>query len=743
MKHKLNWAALVLGVLVVAVTAAAHSFRLPLLVAAEEAVFDLYQQQSPRAFDPDGPVRVIDIDERALAELGQWPWPRSYLAEMVDRLTQAGAAAIGFDILFAEPDRTSPQAIRRAWARFNPGFDPALPDADLAQLPDHDTLLAAAMARSPVVLGTILVGNENAARPQVKAGMPVRGSDPGPSLLRFRGANVGLPQLSDAAMGVGSVSLSPSNAEVVRRVPLLATLDGVKIPALSIELLRVAQGAGGYLLRSTDADPENISAEVHVESLRVGELVVPLDADGGLRVRYSGDTPQRVISAADILGGDGIAPGLADQIAGRILLVGTSAPGLRDLVSTPLTAALPGVVVHAEIVEQIVAQTFLTRPDWAYGLELVVMVLLGLVVTLILAFNLPKLALGLTVLLIPCLGAGSWLVFQNYDTLLSALSPALSVGASYLALSAYNYFTAEASRREITRQFQHFVSPEVIDDIIANPDLLAPGGARRELSVLFLDVRRFSTLTEKMQPEEVITFINKLLTPLTDVILEHEGTVDKYMGDAIMAFWNAPRTTENHEIKAVTAMQAFFPAIDKVNEDFAAIGLPAVDIGVGINTGPCSVGNMGSTRRLSYSCVGDAVNLASRLEGQTKQYGVRTLIGSATAAAVTGFALVEIDRVAVKGRSQAETIFTVAGGQEVADSLPFAELTRRLTLARDAYLACDWDVAERAFARVAALGPVGTFDPRPLCAIFAERIADYRLNPPGAEWDGSYVATSK
>ncbi|MEM8699912.1 MAG: adenylate/guanylate cyclase domain-containing protein, partial [Pseudomonadota bacterium] len=257
------------------------------------------------------------------------------------------------------------------------------------------------------------------------------------------------------------------------------------------------------------------------------------------------------------------------------------------------------------------------------------------------------------------------------------------------------------------------------------------------------DVRGFSTITEKMTPDEVISFINGILSPLTEVILEHEGTVDKYMGDAIMAFWNAPRITEDHEVKSVRAMLAFFPALVQVNEELRARDFAEAAIGVGINTGDVSVGNMGSTRRLAYSCVGDAVNLAARLESITKQYGVKTLVGNSTAQALRGFAVFEIDDVAVKGRSQPETIHTVAGDESVASDPNYETLAAQIVAARAAYRRQDWVAAENAFRKVGDMPGVGLFDPKGLAAAFLERIAQYREDPPGTDWDGVFVAKSK
>jgi adenylate cyclase len=533
----------------------------------------------------------------------------------------------------------------------------------------------------------------------------------------------------------------------VRKVPLVVAIGENEFvyPTLSIEALRVAQGAQSFVVKtSRGSNEQDFGAGVTIASMRVGGAIIPLDHDGQLRVHYSPAVAERTISAMDLLAGDATAPEIAEDVAGRIVFVGSGAEALFDIRATPLHDRIPGVHIHAEIVEQIIDQTWITRTDEAIGLERLAAVALGVLVVAMLAVNLPLTGFAALVIAGAAVMAGSWFAFSEQNVLYSPLVPMLGLIVPYFSVSGYKFFTAEASRREVTRQFEHFVAPEVIQDIVDDPGrYLTPGGDQRVLSIMFLDVRRFSTITEKMEPQEVIAFINKLLTPLTDVIIENEGTIDKYMGDAVMAFWNAPRFTEGHEAKAVRTILAFDPIMTELNAEFTAMGLPDIDIGVGVNTGECSVGNMGSLKRLAYSCVGDSVNLAARLEGQTKAYGVRNLIGSTTAAGLPGFAAIEIDSVAVKGRTQPETIYTVAGDESVAADSNYDLVAATMGAARFAYLEQEWDTAEAAYKEVAAMPKIGAFDPAPCAAIFLERIAAYRLDPPPADWDGVYVATSK
>ncbi|MEM1300627.1 MAG: adenylate/guanylate cyclase domain-containing protein, partial [Pseudomonadota bacterium] len=391
-----------------------------------------------------------------------------------------------------------------------------------------------------------------------------------------------------------------------------------------------------------------------------------------------------------------------------------------------------------------IQQDFLSRPDWSVALERTAMVIAGLIVLFFVGNTMPLLGFMALVAAVVAIGGGSWYAFSEANLLLSPVAPLAGVVLPHFVVSGYKYFTSEANRREVTRQFEHFVAPEVIQDILDDPEQhLTPGGALRDLSIMFLDVRRFSTITEKMSPQEVIEFINDLLTPLTDVILENEGTIDKYMGDAVMAFWNAPRETPDHEMKSVRAILAFDEVMERMNKIFQERGLPLIEIGSGINTGECSVGNMGSRKRLAYSCLGDAVNLAARLEGQTKAYGVKNLIGSKTAAGLRGFAAIEIDNVAVKGRTQPETIFTVAGDETVAADPQYDLVAGAIAGARAAYLEQLWDAAEAAFAGIREMPKIGAFDPAPFADAFLARVAEYRENPPPPDWDGVYVATTK
>lgn len=758
------------------------------LKSVNEAAFDQYQRWKPRQVDPSVPVAVVDIDVQSLEKLGQWPWPRTEIAELTLRLAQLGVLSIAFDVVFSEPDRTSPVRIVESWKKYDPGASATLDDS----LRDHDEVFAGMIAQTPTVLGVVLNNDPNGKRPPSKAGVSWAGTPKRDDIPAFASANINLPILSEGASGVGNFSLSELRSQVIRRVPLLSRIEEQIVPTLSLEAIRVGFQAGSILAKTSDASGEFSGGEIAIASMRVGPMEIPVEFDGGLYVYYSGTSfkrAERVISVADIMAGDTVDPALADRLGGKVVFIGTSAPGLLDLVATPFEQAAAGVNVHAELAEQIIAKFFATdrvayrdelaaalptaageekpaikakiaeleatiaefsepifisRPDWAEGMERIFILFVGVLVSVLLAYNrtlLGGIAAGLGAVTV---AMACWFSFDLSGFLLGPVYPALGVLLPWSSLTIWNYVQTDRDKKAVKNQFAHFMSPDVIEEIAEDPDrYLTPGGDLRDLSIMFCDVRKFSTITENMTPQETILFINEFLTPLTDVVIRNSGTIDKYMGDCIMAFWNAPRKSDLHMEQATLALFQFQQALAEINAKFVEIGFPEIDIGVGVNTGPCAVGAMGSKMRLDYSCIGDAVNLSSRLEGITKQYGLWNCIGNNTAEGVDHqFALLEIDQVAVKGRSQPERIWTVVGEAEVIHDPKYIELRATVDEAIAAYTSQQWDKAEAAYRKAAeikldALDPVGLRD------VFLERIAEYRENPPPADWDGVYVATSK
>lgn len=707
-------------------------------------VFDLYQRIEPRA-QSDAPVRIVDIDDETLARLGiQWPWPRTILAQMTKSLADAGAAAIVFDVVFAEPDRTSPASASRIWS---------LSDDDvelrrmLEALPDHDRLFAEAIAAAGnVVTGFALTPDKTAARPLVRGGFAVAGDDPREFLRgRYSGAVTTLPDLERAAAGNGFMNFAPGTDLVVRSVPLLlASEDGRLHPSLVAEALRVAQGARTSIVKSSGASGETaFGARSGINQVKIGQFVVPTDAQGGIVAHYARRRDGLYIPAWKVLEGAVDAA----EFDGTIVLVGTSAAGLRDLRPSPIDPLMPGVEAHAQALEQIMLGHFLSRPDWADGVEwLTTLALGGAMIALLATVG----ALASAIVGFAAVGgiiAGSWYCYREILWLFDPVFPAAASLAIYLSGSLIGYLRTEAERKQVRGAFSQYLSPDLVERLARDPSLLRLGGETRNLTLMFCDVRGFTTISErfKADPQRLTQLINRLLTPMTEVVLERRGTIDKYMGDCIMAFWNAPLDNPAHAGDACASALAIQSCLVDLNAELAreanAAGEEHQDLAVaiGINTGDCVVGNMGSRQRFDYSALGDTVNLASRLEGQSRAYGVDIVVGSSTRSAAQGLAAIELDLIVVKGKSEPERIHALLGGEDEARTPAFLEFATMHDRMLAAYRGQAWDEAVAILARCAAARPTLSA----LYAMYEKRIAQYRAEPPGAGWDGVFVARSK
>jgi adenylate cyclase len=717
-----------------------HLFQPPVVGQISNLVFDSYQRAYPRPYE-DAAVRVVDIDDETIRRLGQWPWPRTDVARLTDALTEAGAAAIAFDIVYSEPDRTSPARAAEI-LRANPE---ARGDyAEIAALTDHDELLGQAMGRGPTVTGFFLTNETNAVRPAEQAGVAVSGTPPLAALPSYNGAIAPLALIGDRAAGGGFVSIQGDRDGIIRAAPLLSRLGDRILPSLSLEALRVAQGAGAILVRSSDGSGELGAGEVtSVVAVKTGELQAPTTHSGELWMHYTADHPERIVPAWRILQGDLSGAEMNALFGGHIVFVGAGAQGLRDLVSTPIREKELGVVVHAQAAEQIILGKFLTRPDWGLGVERVLLVVLGLMIALS-APGLGALRGGLLALLgLFGVIAGSWFAFRNAGLLLEPTFPAFGVVAVYTAITAVSFYREERARSHIHNAFDRYLSPELVDRIARDPGQLELGGEVRQMTVLFSDVRGFSRISERFGPQELIGFLINLLTPMTDVLLARKATIDKYIGDAVVAFWNAPLDDPDHERNAAFAALEMLEALKRLNTDNTAN--PAwpgkVSVGIGLNTGPCCVGNMGSRQRLSYSLIGDTVNLASRLEGLTKLYGVSVLVGEDLAARLPDFALVELDIIRVVGRETPERVFALMGPPQMSSSPGFVASRDDMSSMMAAYRARDWDAAEAALTRLK--GPDTIAGLESVLALYTDRIADCRQTPPPEDWDGVSQAREK
>ncbi len=702
--------------------------------ALRQRAFDFYQLTQPRVA-PAKPVVIVDIDDASLKALGQWPWPRTVVADLVTKVMQSGGVAVGFDVLFPEPDRVSPAVAAESFR----GLDEET-RIKLRALPSNDAVFAETIRRSRVILGQSGYRDTTAdpnAGASIQTGFATLGGDPKPWLVGFPHLLRNIPALEEAAKGRGLFSIKPEADGVVRRIPLVMLADGVMVPSLSLELLRVVAGGDSVLVKSDQAG---------VKSVGVRGFEIPTDRRGQLWLHYSQHDPDKFISAKDVL--EGRVP--PQRIAGKLVLIGTSAVGLLDLKTTPVHAAMPGVEVHAQVLESVLTKATLNRPSYADLAELSLAAVLGLALIALA----PRLGAGVLFVIGGLVAASilglSWYAFAYPRILLDTTFPLLSSFSVYLTLVFTNYLRASADRKRIRSAFSQYLSPALVEELAQSPEKLTLGGEQREMTVLFSDVRGFTTISEqyKHDPQGLTTLMNRFLTPLTNVIIERKGTIDKYMGDAIMAFWNAPLPDADHELNACDAALTMIHSLAALNaereREAAAAGQPftPLKVGVGLNTGLCVVGNMGSDLHFNYSVLGDAVNLASRLEGQSKYYGVAILIGSRTAAAVEGkCAVLELDLLQVKGKTEPETIYTVVGREDVAWSEAFQRLRSLNQSMLTAYRSREWSKALEVLILCRDAGK--SFGLDDFYSLYITRVRSLWEAPLPEDWDGVYVAESK
>ncbi|MFH1725953.1 MAG: adenylate/guanylate cyclase domain-containing protein [Elusimicrobiota bacterium] len=739
-----RWAHILVPALVLAGAVGLWRADSPVLQDLRRWTFDAFQRVRPRAYDPEAPVRIVDIDDESLTRLGQWPWPRTLVARLVRRLGELGAGVIAFDIVFSEPDRTSPAQMARSLAGSREFADLR---RRLRTLPDHDKTLGQAFEGAAVVTGFSLSTSSNSVRPASKTGFAfsTKGATDDPKEFLFggyQGAVANLSVLERAAAGNGSFSIMPDPDGVHRRIPLLYRLGDTVYPSLVAESLRVGQGAGGYKVKVSGGSGEEAFGEwTGITSVKVGYLEVPTDEEGAVLLYDSGHRPERLIPVWRVLE-DGFDPGEVEQ---KIVFIGTSATGLKDQRATPLSGAVPGVEVHAQIAEQIIRQEFLLRPDWADGVEAVYLVVFGLVLMLLMR----RVGAAWCALLggaaIAAAFGISWHAFTVWRWLLDPLYPSGAVFAVYLCSSLITYLRSEAEKKHVRGAFSRYMSPALVEQLAADPARLVLGGEMRALTLMFSDIRGFTAISEQFDPHGLTHFINRYLTPMTEIVLERRGTIDKYMGDCIMAFWNAPLDDPDHAANACRAALEMSARLRALNEswrkeaDSEGRRFIPIRAGIGLNSGPCCVGNMGSDQRFDYSVLGDDVNLASRLEGQSKSYGVDIVMGSKTRECAGDFATLELDLIRVKGKTVPVRIYALLGGAETAATGEFRTLAERHAAMIEAYRAQRWDETDALIADCRESGfPLGK-----LYDLYSMRVEACKAQPPGPDWDGVFTATTK
>ena len=696
-------------------------------------IFDYYQFFEPRV-KTARPVTIVDIDENSLSKLGQWPWPRTRMADLVANLTKLGAIVIAFDVIFSESDRLNPDVAAETFRNLDEDAR-----AKLRALPSNDQLFADAMRRSRIVLGESGLPEPVAELDKTipVTGMAMLGGDPQKFMFDFPGLLRNTHVLESAAGGHGLLTIKSERDGIIRRVPMIMLAQGQTMPSLSFEMLRLASGTDTILVKS---DP------IGITSVAVKGLEVPTDRNGQLWVYFAAHDPSLYVSAIDVL--EGRVP--PEKIARHLVLVGTSAVGLNDIKTTPVSPAMPGVEIHAQVLEAALTKSLLAQPPYAAFIEFAAAFILGILVIAFAPQFGPVTLVVVGAMFASVLIGTSWYFYTQHRLLIDFTYPLMSTTAIYLTLIFASFVREQAQRKQIRGQFAQYMSPVLVEQLAQSPERLKLGGEERELTIMFSDVRGFTTISEsyKSDPQGLTALMNRFLTPLTNAILARKGYIDKYMGDAIMAFWNAPLDDREHEVNACEAALDMLEKIDELNtvreREAREGGHPyiPINVGVGLNTGIGVVGNMGSELKFNYSVLGDSVNLASRLEGQSKEYGFPIIAGSKTAlAAKDRFAILELDFVMVKGKKEPEVIYAIAGRQDVAHSAHFQRL-RNLTIEMLAcYRSRDWDGALAAIAR--GRKTQGAENLRLLYELYEERIQGLQKDPPPEDWNGAYALLTK
>jgi adenylate cyclase len=696
-------------------------------------VFDTFQRFEPRV-KTARPVTIIDIDEKSLAKFGQWPWPRTRIADMIINLSRLGAAAIAVDVLFPEPDRLNPDAVADSMRYLDEATR-----IRLRTLPSNDQILADAIKRSRVVLGETGLGEVN---PQLDKTFPVTGiamlgEDPQPFLFDFPGLLRNVKPLEEAAAGRGLLTIRTERDGIVRRVPMMLLAQGAMMPSLSFEILRVVTGTPTIIVKSD---------QTGIKSVGVRGFEVPTDRNGQLWVHFARQDPSIYVSAADVL--DGSIP--VDKVDHKLVLIGTSAVGLNDIKTTPVSSAMPGVEIHAQVLEAALTKSLLSRPTSIIVVELLAAIVLGILVIILAPMFGPVALVAIGALFATLVIGTSWYFYSQQRLLIDLTYPLLSTTAVYLTLIFSSFVREQRQRKQVRGAFAQYMSPVLVEQLAQSPEKLVLGGEEREMTIMFSDVRGFTSISEsyKHDPQGLTALMNRFLTPLTNAILARKGTIDKYMGDAIMAFWNAPLDDGQHQLNACEAAVDMLERIDELNKareleaEHGGHAYIPLNVGVGLNTGTCVVGNMGSDLRFDYSVLGDSVNLASRLEGQSKEYGFPIIVGSRTALAVKDkFAILELDFIMVKGKKEPEVIYAIAGREDTAQSARFQRL-RNLTIEMLAcYRGRDWEGALAAIERGRRTDEAHSLEL--LYDLYAARIQDYRNNPPPEDWNGAFALLTK
>jgi adenylate cyclase len=670
------------------------------------------------------PVVIIDIDERSLKEVGHWPWSRKVVAELVDKLVAAGVVSITFDVVFSEPETNMAQALADAQPAGTP-----LVGALKALTPDfdYDGLMARSISKTDVILGYILHRSafRTGVMPESRIDMAAEDVQLTP-VEHMGGYTASIPVLQQAARAQGFINGDPDPDGTVRRAPLVLRYENQLYPSLAL------QTAMTYLLLDS-VKPDVIDG--NIQGFTLGDKSIHTDAKGQMLVPYRGRQGSfPYVSAVDVLQGKADTKALSGSIA----MVGTSAIGLVDLRTTPVGAMYPGIETQATLVDALLRGAAPYKPDFAAGANAVAILLLGLLLAVLLPFMGPAMMTLIGTLSLAALVAGNVWLWQERGLDMPVSAPLLTVALLYVINIAFGFFTSSQQKDQIKGMFGQYVAPAHIDRLLGDPSALSFEGESKKMTVLFSDIRGFTDMSETLSAADLKSLLNRYFTPMTEIIFEQQGTIDKYVGDMIMAFWGAPLNDPQHELHAVMAAMLMQKKQAALREEFDRIGLPAIHTGIGINTGSMNVGDMGSTYRRAYTVLGDAVNLGSRLESITKFYGVDILVSESTYAAVQDtFVWREVDYMQVKGKKEAIRVYEPLVLQTEADA-DLLQQVAQYNAARSAYLVRQWDTAQQLFL---ALATVKNF--KKICTVYLQRIARYRNEQLPEDWCGIWQHTDK
>ncbi len=748
--------------------------------------FDQLQKKYPRSTEGQTYSVIVDIDEKSLREIGQWPWPRTVLAELFEQSKKSGMLVLGLDVLFAEKDRTSPDLIAKDIEKRNPDVAKIL-----NKLPSNESIAVDVMKEFPTVIGhSGLDVTGDAERSDIKdTSVKVflgKNKNPKDWLVSYPGLLANVSEFEQAASGAGTVSVAEEPDGIIRRVPLISNVAGVVRPTLGLDMIRVAFQGNSVATRTGINGVE----EIIIQTKAIGNAAIPTDENGRVWIYYGeSDSAKKeksryYVSAVDIIKG---RVG-KDRLQGKLGILGTSATGLKDIRPTPVEDRMPGVEIHANLIDTVISailyytstknaekiyqqsikkgmseQDALTEknkvkingaPFLKSGAnmkfyEALFTILLGFFITIFALRFGPVINISLLVIVVGTAFYISFKLFSEEMTLFDPTFAGFSTFVIYFGNTFANYLRDANEKKQIRGAFSQYLSPALVEQLAEDPDKLVLGGETKKMTFLFCDVRGFTTISEsfKSDPQGLTKLINRFLTPLTNEIISVNGTIDKYMGDCIMAFWNAPIDVDGHEKLACDATLKMHKAMAELNktreEEAKAENKKFLElkIGIGLNTGGCVVGNMGSDQRFDYSVLGDAVNLAARLEGQSKSYGVKTVIGPETYDSVKEtYATLQLDMIAVKGKKEAVTIFTLAGDLEFKNSTDFKKLDTLHKKILENYFGQKWEycLSEMKSAKNLCNNLMSEY-----YDIMTERINEYKQKPPPKNWDGVYVATTK